>query len=494
MDLLSPRQRRERQFLPRAPRLRLLWSKIFFRIFLACFITALAGPRWGLNRTAGEYRRGLDTVIAVDVSLSMEIEDAQSPERGVKMSRLERGLALARDAAAAVSGGRFAAAVSRGRGLVAVPLTWDNSAVFTFLEALDSSSLTGRGTNLESLIDAAAGAFHASFPSRKAILLVSDGESLSGSVKAAVDRCAAENISIAALGVGSDEGAPVPGQESTISRRDAALLRMIADRSGGIYVDGSRADASDALASYLRSLAPESERPGNRRERKERWFLFIMAALLAFCASKLSLAQIPGLKRRVTNAALVFSCLLFLSCARVSGKLLIMEANFLCARSRHNEAIPAYLKALEYEDAAPYAEYGLGLAYYNLDEGGAALERYADSLELLENRQAASHRELRYRIHYNTGVARFSADDFDGAAFSFREALRTNPASIEAKRNLELSLLLIARKNAARSQAEKRSEEKESRAAFFEYVQQKEQNQWKSREWTLEEESPGPDY
>lgn len=490
IDLASPRRKRERNYLPHSLRRRLSVSKSFFRLFLACFIIALAGPRWGPEWAAGEYRRGLDTVIAVDVSRSMEIQDAPAFNGGGELSRLERGLAIVRETVAAVPGARFAAAVSRGKGLVAVPLTWDNGALLSFLEALDGSSLTGRGTNLESLIDAAADAFQSSFPARRVILLVSDGESLSGSVKAALDRCDRDGITVSALALGSDEGRPVPGREDIVSRRDAALMRMAAERGGGIFVDGGAQNAASVLAAHLRSLAPESETRGSRKERKARWPLFIAAAILAYGASKLCLLQI-----KKAGFTLLLSALLFLSsCSRLPGKLLIMEANFLSSRGRYTDAVSSYLKALEYEEAAPYAEYGLGSVYYSLDEGKAALERFADSQKTLDTFPPDGHRELRYRVSYNTGGALFSEGDFAGAAASFREALRIEPDRIEAKRNLELSLLSLARESAAGSRSDQGRQESESRTALFEYLRQKEYNQWKSREWAAEEQSDGPDY
>ena len=185
---------------------------------------------------------------------------------------------------------------------------------------------------------------------------------------------------------------------------------------------------------------------------------------------------------------------LFASCGRIPGQLLILKANFLNSRGRYTEAISSYLEARQYGEAAPYAEYGLGSVYYSLDEGKAALERFDASREILESRSPAAHRELRYRISYNAGVALFVEGDFSGAAAAFREALRNEPARIEAKRNLELSLLSLARKSAAGGQKEQGRQEDEARTALFEYLRQKEQNQWRSREWDAEEENQGPDY
>ena len=296
------RQRR----LPEKLRKKLLVSVIFFRIFIACIIIALAGPYWGFSFAQVQNRRGLDAVFAIDVSRSMDIRDAQKNEGG-ELSRLERGLAIAREAVAAVPGPRYAAAVGRGRGILTVPLTWDSEAVLGFLESLDGSSITGGGTNLESLITAAAGAFQNSFPARQAIVLISDGEALSGVLKTALDRCVRNGIAVLALAVGSDEGRPVPDTRfseipadvispDVISRRNAGVMRIAASRTGGIYIDAGRDDAAGILAAHLRSLAPETGLWGSRPEPKERRSLFIILAIIAYGASKF-VPMIPRRKR-----------------------------------------------------------------------------------------------------------------------------------------------------------------------------------------------------
>jgi len=178
-------------------------------------------------------------------------------------------------------------------------------------------------------------------------------------------------------------------------------------------------------------------------------------------------------------------------CSGISGKLLIMEGNFKNTRGDYNGAILSYVKALEYADAAPYSEFGLGSVYFTLGEEKAALERFAEARNMLETFDPAAGRELRYRIHYNTGVVLFSEGDFSGAVDSFREALKTDGGKKDAKRNLELSIQSLARKNV--SGGGNNDGESESRAVLFEYIQQKELNQWKSREWQAED-TDGPDY
>jgi len=294
---LSPLLKRIHGRLPTPLKIKLFASRFFFYLFLAFLITSAAGPRWGIGEAKNEYRRLIDVVIAVDVSRSMLASDCNTES----ITRLKQGTLIAREAVAALPGTRFAVAISRNRGIVAIPLTWDDGAVLAFLETIDSSSLTGRGTNLESLLEAGAGAFQPSSPSNRVILLVSDGEALSGSIKNALSRCSRNDIIVTSILTGSDEGAPVPGgavpdNEDIISRRDAATMRMAAGLTGGIFIDANREDAADVLIGHLRSLAEETKSPSGNETNKERWFVFLVLAIMAFGVSKLSLLNVGGRK------------------------------------------------------------------------------------------------------------------------------------------------------------------------------------------------------
>lgn len=498
-----PRQLVERQKI----------SAMFFNIFIACVIIAFCSPRWGIQFTVSEYRRGLDAVFAIDVSRSMDIRDAYREQ-----SRLERGLSIARESASAAAGPRYAAAVGRGRGLLAVPLTWEGSSVLSFLEALDGSLLTGRSTNLESLIDAAANAFQSSSPARKIIILVSDGEAISGVIRNALDRCAKEDIIVTAIALGSDEGRLLPSaadalkdqdkssdgdaygdaseeRDEIISRREAAVMRMAAERTGGIYIDGSEDNAAAVLTSHILSLVKETTAGGGHPEPKERRSLFIILAVIFFAVSKL-VPRLPAGKSlsRLTHASILTAVLILSSgmqsCSQ--GKLSLLEANYLASRGRHDEAIIPYLKAMNYTDAAPYAEYGLGLSFYMLDEGSAALQHYENSQKMLDAFLADEHSELRYRNSYNTGIILFGEGDYSAASQAFKDALRENPRKIEAKRNLELSLMSIAKENAERDYGEKK-QENIVKDILFDHLRQKEQQKWKSGEWAPEEKNDGLD-
>jgi len=200
------------------------------------------------------------------------------------------------------------------------------------------------------------------------------------------------------------------------------------------------------------------------------------------------------MKNYIMISALALSLCAFVSCKGISGKLLVMEGNYHNSGGRYTHAILSYQKALAHDDAAPYAQAGLGAVYYNLDEAQAALNRFEDSLQLLEGLPAAGHRELRYRNTYNSGVALFAQGDFPAAAAAFRDALRIDGSRVEAKRNLELAIISGVREKTAAAASVNTQEEIISKEALFDYLQRKEQNQWRSREWAAEEQNDGPDY
>jgi Ca-activated chloride channel family protein len=318
--------------------------------------------------------------------------------------------------------------------------------------------------------------------------LISDGEAHFGDLKKAVSICAREGIIITAVGTGSDEGMPVPGiSEDEISKRNAPLLRMAAELTGGIYIDAGREDASTLLSSNLQSYAQKTMPGGSQTESKQRHTLFIIMAIISYAISKF-LPRLPSLKN-LKKSILITLVIILSSCTE--GKLLLLEANYLSSRGEYDEAIIRYQKALQFEDSAPYAEYGLGFTFYMYDEGKAALNRYANSKKSLETLSEKEQRELRYRNYYNSGIIYFGEDDYLAAADSFKEALRINPLRIEAKYNLELCLMSI-NMEAAREQPS--NERSETREIFFDYIRQLEQQYWKSTEWENEEQFTGKDY
>jgi len=479
---------KNRHKLPAELNKKLNVSFIFFCMFVVFSLFAVIDMSQENEFVVSEYSRGLDIVFAIDVSRSMDIDDAQT---GGAVSRLQRGISIIKGSAAVVSGARFAAVIGRDRGYLAVPLVHDGEAAVNFMESIDVSSMTGRSTNLEALVESAAGAFLASSAARKIIVLVSDGESHSGVLRNAINRCVREGIIVIAVATGSDEGRPVPLGETqssaAVSKRDAAVMRYIAEKTGGLYIDGSRDDASSVLFSYLSSHTHETNSAGRGNNSKPKRTFFIIFAVIAYGAYKFSPRLL--IRKKMSLVSIIVVVFFLSSCSE--GRLLLLEVNYLISRGKYDEAIVPAQKALNYENAAPYAEYSLGLTFHSLDDDKAALQRYNNSQKMLDSLSANEHGELRYRNYYNSGIIYFDEGNFHSAAEAFREALRVDPKKIDAKRNLEISLISIQMEVDRKNRTETKSG---TREIIFDYLKQQEQQKWKSREWTAEERYTGPDY
>ena len=101
---------------------------------------AVAGPRWGDERTAVRSR-GIDMVLALDASLSMLAQDERP-------SRLERMKEEVRRLRAASPGDRMGVLAFAGRSYVLSPLTIDEGALDLFLDNLDPSVVGQAGSSL----------------------------------------------------------------------------------------------------------------------------------------------------------------------------------------------------------------------------------------------------------------------------------------------------------------------------------------------------------
>jgi Ca-activated chloride channel family protein len=103
--------------------------------------------------------------------------------------------------------------------------------------------------------------------------------------------------------------------------------------------------------------------------------------------------------------------------------------------------------------------------------------------------------ELDYRLHYNRGILQFHAGKFDEAANEFKNALKIDASRIEAKRNLELSLLSMEQQNSAASSSPVEiTNDQGADNTLFDYIRQKEVDSWIKSESEEDQNMPWLDY
>jgi len=211
---------------------------------LALLLVAAARPQVGARLVQVE-RRGIDVVVLLDVSLSMEATD-------VVPDRLERSKQEIRELLDGLRGDRAAIVLFSGSSFALCPLTLDVAAANLFLDAVTSDVLPDPGTNLEEALRGGRSALETELATARgrAIVLFTDGESHSGDAAAAAQSLEEDGIPVLTVGVGTPGGEPIPMRDAggrltgykkdragnvVLSRLDEALLRQIAETTGGRY-------------------------------------------------------------------------------------------------------------------------------------------------------------------------------------------------------------------------------------------------------------------
>lgn len=262
---------------------------------LAAGTAALLDPVWGEELRVVEPR-GVDVVVALDVSRSMLARD-------VPPSRLERARREIEALADRARGDRLGLVAFAGEARLAVPLTSDVDTFRGLAAAADVTSVRVGGSDLGAAVDRAAealrGAKEASGDAASppgTIVLMTDGEDLEGRGLAAAKRAAAGGVRIHCIGFGSTRGSKIavgddggggeaflkgPEGNEVVSAMDVESLRKIASETGGEFL---RADAVPlpALELYEKRIVPMAKKTFEaeaRLTKKHRFQWPLLAAL-----------------------------------------------------------------------------------------------------------------------------------------------------------------------------------------------------------------------
>ena len=278
-------------------------------IGLTAALLALAEPRWGF--TWEEItRQGVDIVVALDVSDSMLVEDAES---GGKLSRLERAKREITDLLRLLEGDRIGLVAFAGTAFVECPLTLDYGAAEIFLGAIDTDLIPVKGTALGEALETSLNAFEGGASNSQAIILITDGEDHGGHALQAAEEAKKRGVRVFTIGIGRDQGSPIPAPgggfrrdrrgEIILSKLDEPTLQQIALTTGGSYVRSVTGDV-DLEKIYLQGIKAtlEDQELGSQRQRRweERFQWLLAAALLALMIEPLIPERIRS--REASNA------------------------------------------------------------------------------------------------------------------------------------------------------------------------------------------------
>jgi Ca-activated chloride channel family protein len=266
--------------------------RIFLNTLLFCVLTvfsvlALADISWGTTPET-EDRSGLDVVALLDVSRSMLAQD--SPPY-----RLKTAADMALGLIQGLNHSRFAVIAFKGEAVLAIPMTEDRQILEAFFREISPSMVNAPGTSVESGLELAIETFPSGTASHRAIVLLSDGESLSDFTGQAAKKAGMLGIPVFAVGIGGAEGSVIrlPGGNlltgtdgrPVVTRQNAEALQTVAALSRGEYFSSREPGVVDRLTQALRGFEESRGKMGFRLISVHRYRSFLLAGFFLLCAS-----------------------------------------------------------------------------------------------------------------------------------------------------------------------------------------------------------------
>jgi len=215
---------------------------IFIIIALTGIIFAMAGPQFG-SKLEEVKRKGVEIVIALDVSNSMMAEDIQP-------NRLERAKQAISKLVDRLSNDKIGLIVFAGDAYTQIPITTDYASAKMFLSSITTEIVPKQGTAIGSAINLGMKSFSPSDELNKALIIITDGENHEDDAVEAAKKATGKGIIVHTLGIGLPKGSPIPvkgkyGQQNfkkdskgniVISKLNEIMLRKIASAGNGIYI------------------------------------------------------------------------------------------------------------------------------------------------------------------------------------------------------------------------------------------------------------------
>ena len=211
-----------------------LFPDLLLTLIAALILVALARPQRS-NEKVEQFSEGIDIMLAIDISQSMQIEDFVP-------NRLEAAKAVARDFIKGRVQDRIGIVVFAGDAFALTPLTTDYSLLNSYLNELNFDMIEKHGTAIGSAMAVVTNRMRESKAKSKVCILLSDGDNTAGNIDpiTAAELAAAFNIKIYTIVVGKEGMVPFGkdffGRPNMVENTvDESTMRKIAEIGTGEF-------------------------------------------------------------------------------------------------------------------------------------------------------------------------------------------------------------------------------------------------------------------
>ena len=247
-------------------------------------VIGLINPKIG-TKLETIKREGVDIVFAIDVSKSMLAED-------VAPNRLEKSKQLVTQIINNLASDRVGIIAYAGKAFPQLPITTDYASAKMFLQSMNTDMLSSQGTAINEAIELSRNYFNDDEQTNRVLIIISDGEDHNDLSIEVAEAASEEGIKIYTIGVGSENGGPIPlkrngvvrsykkdqNNETVITKLNEETLRLIANEAKGGYINGSQtADVVEQIRAVLSAMDKKEFEAKEFAEYKDQfqWFLGI---------------------------------------------------------------------------------------------------------------------------------------------------------------------------------------------------------------------------
>ena len=239
--------------------------------------------------TEGINRKGVDVMIAIDVSKSMLAEDFPP-------NRLERARQVVIKLMNQMPNDRIGIVLFAGRAYLQMPLTTDHSAARMYIQQASPEAVPTQGTVISEALRMANASFNSKERKFKSVILISDGEDHDEQAITVTKTLKENGVMVNTIGIGSTEGSVIIDPETGASKKDQSgntvitrlnetVLQEVAKESNGVYIKLDNADAAvKQIMDKLSTIEQRSVQDAAYINYKSFFQWFIAAALLLLIA------------------------------------------------------------------------------------------------------------------------------------------------------------------------------------------------------------------
>jgi Ca-activated chloride channel family protein len=254
----------------------------FVSLFL--LIIALAAPGKNISYTSIK-NRGIDIMIALDLSGSMRGEDFQPDNRLAVAKRVVSDFISKR------KNDRIGLVVFAGNSYLQCPLIVDHEIIRDIVAELDFDTVEEDGTAIGDAIALSASRMMDSSSKGKMVLLITDGMNNRGEVdpETAAKTCSDMNIKVYTVGIGRDGRVPYPNpagpmwpKHYMMNQFNEEALKSTAELTGGAYF---RAESTGIFTASMEQIDRIEKSESDVRaynEFDDRSGFFLIAGILVF--------------------------------------------------------------------------------------------------------------------------------------------------------------------------------------------------------------------